>query len=504
MNFIFRKKRIMLSLVLLISVLISQDTGESSASGSGTTGSIGTVTINGQVYNQLSLRPEFPIGNLGIGLDLYLYFNDSGMYWDSWKFSSAESIYRTIIDKLYYLRWGRPGDDLYIMAGALPSVTLGNGILVSNYSNIMEYPQVRQVGLNIQAKYLGFGLEIIHSNFKTIDPGIMAFRASREIISNLSIGISAALDNNQLGGLPDSDGDNYPDYYDFYPDDSTQYDGMAEALKQWTSLEPYLASSAKTAFNSWFENSSYFNEYNPETADKDPISGYSIDLTYKINENTSIYSQGAMLSGSTLEPETGETTNLGIGMVPIGFLAKLGPVQLVGEYRTSSRNFMFSYWDKAYDISRVSVLDSGIDTKEYLLYQYGKQNGLFTQLDISFMNIFDFVLGYQSMKGEKWDSLKEEYVNEQPNQTLLSTLALNPSKIPKLGKAEAFYQQTNVSNPFEFEPDLNTIYGYDLGLEMSSGVMLVYKSRTTYMIDLENNGDLKPVNSIQIETQFIF
>ena len=210
------------------------------------------------------------------------------------------------------------------------------------------------------------------------------------------------------------------------------------------------------------------------------------------------------MSGQTLDPETGGKANLGFGMVPVGVLAQFGPAQLIGEYRTSSRNFMFSYWDKAYDVSRVSVHDSGIHTKEYLLYQYGKQNGLFTQLDISFMGIFDFVLGYQSMKGEKWDSVQQKYVNEQPNKALLSTLALNPSKIPKLGKAEAFYQQANVSNPFEFEPDLNTIYGYDLGLEMSSGVMLVYKSRTTYMIDLENDGALKPVNSIQIETQFIF
>ena len=40
-----------------------------------TTGSIGTVTINGQIYNQLSLRPEIPFGKLGVGLDIYLYLN---------------------------------------------------------------------------------------------------------------------------------------------------------------------------------------------------------------------------------------------------------------------------------------------------------------------------------------------------------------------------------------------------------------------------------------------
>ena len=73
-----------------------------------------------------------------------------------------------------------------------------------------------------------------------------------------------------------------------------------------------------------------------------------------------------------------------------------------------------------------------------------------------------------------------------------------------MGKAEAFYQQSNVPNPFEFEPNASTIWGYNVGIEVSSGVMLVYQARTTYISDLENPGDFKPVESIQIETQFIF
>ena len=140
---------------------------ETSFQSGGTTGSIGTVTINGQMFNQLSVRPEIPIGKLFIGLDIYLYFNDDGMYWKSWDFSSGFAAYRTIIDKIYYLRWGNPGDDLYILAGAIPSATLGQGILVNNYANIMEYPQVRQIGFNLQAKIADVAIELIHSNIKS-------------------------------------------------------------------------------------------------------------------------------------------------------------------------------------------------------------------------------------------------------------------------------------------------------------------------------------------------
>ena len=55
-----------------------------------------------------------------------------------------------------------------------------------------------------------------------------------------------------------------------------------------------------------------------------------------------------------------------------------------------------------------------------------------------------------------------------------------------------------------FTPTASTIWGYNVGVEVSSGVMLMYKARTTYIIDLDTPGDYKPVESIQIETQFIF
>ena len=68
-------------LFLLAFTLFAQDADNSGISKkSGTTGSIGTVTINEQMYNQLSLRPEIPIGKLGVGLNIYLYFNDEGIF----------------------------------------------------------------------------------------------------------------------------------------------------------------------------------------------------------------------------------------------------------------------------------------------------------------------------------------------------------------------------------------------------------------------------------------
>ena len=497
--------------LLLVFSLFAQDAANSPEK-IGATGSIGTVTLNGQVYNQLSIRPEIPIGKLGVGLDIYLYFNDEGMYWDSWDFSSGGSAYKTIIDKIYYLRWGQPGDNLYFMGGALPSVTLGQGILVNNYANIMEYPQVRQVGLNLQAKVAGFGIELIHSNFKSATPGILGIRGSRSILPKLSLGVSFVTDLDQLAGLPDSDGDNYPDYYDFYPDDERKWDDYSgDSLFFNTIFDLYESKHSGITLEDFLNDLTISkSNYYPGNATKDPVSGLAIDVTYSLSKKVTLYSQVGFLLGEidTLINENSisytDKTKLGWGLVPIGARTKLGPINLLAEYRMGFERFVFNYWDRAYDVNRVSVNADGVVTRESQLYQYGKLNGIYVHANIGVMNLFNLNMGYQNMQGEKWDVNTQMYKTGETNQTFLTSLGINPSLIPKVGKAEAFYQQSNVPNPFDFTPTASTIWGYNMGVEVSSGVMLMYKARTTYISDLENDGEFIPVESIQIETQFIF
>ena len=488
-------------IILLISTLYSQDLNSDPFSeSSGTTGSVGTVTINDEVYNQISLRPEIPIGKLGVGLDLYLYFNDDGLYWESWDFSSGAAAYRTIVDKIFYLRWGQPGDNLYFRAGALPSVTLGHGILVNNYSNIMEYPQVRQIGLNLQANISAMKIEFIHSNFKSIAPGVLGLRGSFPILPKLNVGASFVMDMNQMAGLPDSDGDDYPDYYDFYPDDADQYDDSL----YWYNEYVEIMDGVDTNFDDWYLNSDHYNHYDPTDSGKDQIAGFALDISYDLTNKISLYSQFAKLIGKIENTDYVGDDNPGWGLVPIGASAKFGPINVLAEYRMSSRRFIFNYWDQSYDVNRVSVSTDQIITRESQLYKYGELNGFFINANMEVMNLFNMGMGYQNMQGEKWNDLIADYETGESNQTLLTTLMINPSIIPKVAKAEAFYQQSNVPNPFEFEENTSTIWGYNVGVEVSSGVMLLYKARTTYIADLDDPGEFKPVKSVQIETQFIF
>ena len=128
-------------------------------------------------------------------------------------------------------------------------------------------------------------------------------------------------------------------------------------------------------------------------------------------------------------------------------------------------------------------------------------DGLFVNASMDIINLFDISMGYQNMQGEKWH--EGDYQDDESNQTILTTMNINATIIPKVSKAEAFYQQSNVPDPFKFEPNSSTIWGYNVGIEISSDIMLLYQVRTTYIPDLDNLGEFEPVKSIQIETQLI-
>jgi len=68
--------------------------------------------------------------------------------------------------------------------------------------------------------------------------------------------------------------------------------------------------------------------------------------------------------------------------------------------------------------------------------------------------------------------------------------------------AEIYYQRNNDRDPFDFDnPSTNTIHGYNVGMELSNGVVLIYKGQTTYINDIVNQGEVKANFNLQVETQ---
>ena len=111
-------------------------------------GAFGAVTIDGKIWNQIALRPVLPFGKLAVAFDMVLYIDQNGnIHDDDWDFSSGEKVKNTIIDKIYYIRYGNKWSKNYFKIGALDNVTLGYGILINRYANTLLYPQVRKVGM---------------------------------------------------------------------------------------------------------------------------------------------------------------------------------------------------------------------------------------------------------------------------------------------------------------------------------------------------------------------
>ena len=147
-----------------------------------------------------------------------------------------------------------------------------------------------------------------------------------------------------------------------------------------------------------------------------------------------------------------------------------------------------------------------VETKSNQLYQYGELQGLYLDMGASFLNLINLGLSYQDLTGEMWNN--ERWETDQNNRSFISSIGLNTAKIPRLKYFNGFYQRSNVRNPLDFEnPDENTIYGYNLGVDISDSMLLVYKARYSYKFDgfdIDGNPNYKQIYSMFVETQVLF
>ena len=176
---------------------------------------IGSATLDGVLYNQLALRPEINIWKIGIGLDLILYIDNEGniapIVQEQWDIINDPSL---ILDKILYINYGQKTDPGWFKYGSLEGVTLGYGGLVNNYSNMMEFPSVRRVGINGGLNIGPVTGEVFISNFKDMERGgtLSGVRLSYKISDDLplSIGINYVADANMFSSMKDTDDDTYP------------------------------------------------------------------------------------------------------------------------------------------------------------------------------------------------------------------------------------------------------------------------------------------------------
>ena len=477
---------------------------------------VGSATINDTIYNQVALRPELSFGKLGIGFDLVMYIDNEGnVRKDEWDEPSD------FIDKLLYIRWGQKSDPFWLVWGSLDNVTLGYGGLLSGYSNMMEFPSVRKVGINTGFGFGNFGTEIFLSNMKDFSRGgtLMGLRGTYKISESLpiTIGMNFVQDMNQFSGLKDKDGDNYPDMFDDFPDDKTLWnDTDGDGI-------PDINGGNKTPDGGWDIDADGNNILDSQQTDlklkSEPFKsnnneavaqGFAFDIGYPVVRskafNLEIYSEFNTLSFSQSK---GDTTYFkrdkmnGSGITVPGMRASVfGFLNLSFEYRIKKGYFVPQFFDGSYDLSRVTVqtTDSGIlvRTKDQVIFSDPQSNkdtkGMYGSASANLFNFLTFNASYANMKADTTEF-----------NSFNAILNLNAENIPKLSVAQAYYQRNNDKNPFDFSnPSINTVFGYKVGYEVSKGVSVIWDFRQYYRDSGIPGDKLEPVKQTTIETAFDF
>ena len=484
---------------------------------------IGSVTLDGVLYNQLALRPEINIGKIGVGLDLVIYIDNEGnVRSDEWDIKNDPSL---LLDKIMFIRYGEKSDPVWVKYGSMESVTLGYGGLMNGYSNMMEFPSVRRVGINTGFNVGPVSGEIFLSNVKDFSRGgtLLGLRTAYTVSEDfpLSIGVNVVSDANMFSGLKDGDDDSYPDIFDDFPTDpaysiDTDSDGIAdddplELDIDGDGLTDILYPGQYPGLTEPFLlDSNIVRKATPFSLEDNTASalGWSVDIGYPVFKSKAfsldIYREFNNLNFPEVEATNSTFTRIkrnGSGITVPGLRSSImGLLNISLEYRIINGSFLPGFFDQSYDLNRVITNSVGdtttIETKDMFIFEDGsndfKSDGYFGSASINLFNLASFSASYAIMVA---DSV--EY------KSFSSYLSLNTDNIPKISSAMGYYQRNNDEDPFDFDnPSENTIMGYRVGYELSKGVSLIWDFRQYYRDD--GSGELKPIKQTTIETTFDF
>jgi len=434
---------------------------------------IGMVIINGKLYQQFGIRPDIPLGKWGVGLDLTLRVDEEGnLKEDEWDEPEDG------IEKIYYIRYGAPGDPLYMRVGALDNVTLGYGILMRRYANTIQYPEVKRVGAYIEGQtgkngFISF--QGMTNNFREFDePGLVAGRVALKPIPKMSltVGGSIGFDGNQYAGLLDDDEDGVPNHLDLFADENDF--AMRDSILivdepddiAWLIEHGLLPDIYKLPAD-------YRGRH-----DEVMLTGLDVGLPLVKPGKFSLWGYG----------QVAQIHDYGWGWAVPGLRAAYYPYEVGVEYRRYEKEFIGDYFDFAYELERAQVVgDSTYATKEERLKGLGKAEGVYGDLTFSLTDMGYLYVWALDMHGENYPSGKTFYGE---------AAVTPPNNVSRLRKIAGYYYQPNQPEFFS-DPKDGSVYGAKLFVGVAPNVNLVYDHRVTYA-----NGE--QYRTVRIETMISF
>jgi hypothetical protein len=435
-------------------------------------GAIGMVIIDGKAYQQFALRPDIPFGKFGVGLDLTFRFDENGQFKDDeWKHG------KDYLEKIYYIRYGLPGDPFYARVGALDNVTLGYGLIMKRYCNTIQYPEVKRIGVYTEGEFRKVGWQAMMNNLSELDqPGLMAARLSYNTgLANLTLGGTVAHDGNMFAGIRDKDKDGVPDRIDLFPN-RNDFSMQQQLLN--------LFSNSPEELNYLIDNHllpdvrrrliSYRNM-------KESVTELGVDAGIPLY-------RGGKFSIWTYA-QAAKIVDYGWGWAAPGIRAQVGPLQISGEFRRFEKQFRGEFFNYVYEIERVQLKnDTLFETKEKTLENLGTAKGFYADALLSIGTLGYGYAWYQDMHGKNYPG----------GSTFYGEAGVTPPSISRLQKVAGYYMQSDVSARKLFRTSTDgTVYGAKAFFAIAQNVSLVYDHRISYY-----NGQSH--RTVRVETMITF
>ncbi len=458
-------------------------------------GGVGSVMLGENIYTQIRLMPELTFGKFGLGLDVDLLIDSNGNVrkedWDD---------FEDYVNKIYYLRYGQRGDSFFGRLGGFKSYTLGHGLVMKDYSNMLRYPEYKQIGIQLGGNLpvAGMTAEIFTAN--AVRNEILGGRLTVAPLSNSGIplfnklifGGTIATDRNQFGGLTDeilesiqidTDGDGI--YDDLDGDlDGDMIPDYENLLEQYT-LEQ---------IDEMIANGTIVVDYDVIADEldlgEDDIIVFGIDYELPFIQSPlftlSHYGEAAKIMDHKM------------GFIFPGFYSKFLIFHMNLEYRIYQDDFMPAFFNQLYDEQRAvaNTTDNIITPKEDLISSMTKSHGWYGSITANLINLIFLTIAYEDMYGE----------DEINSRSLWGKVNFNTKYIPKLTKAEIGYTQTGFDKLTEFKT-ANAIISGTLGYSLGGNTQLVGSYQERY-VDLNNDGKIKgedeTITSMSMGVEFRF
>ena len=487
--------------------------------------SAGSFTVGGQQWTRLAISPDIPIWKFGVGLDLELFLDQNGNFsrksWDFDKDNWEESVFR----KVKYLRFGQENDPLFVKVGGLSNVTLGYGFIVDRFTNMLNYPDQKLLGVQLylnDISPLGVTLQTMTPDVQEFQNkgGILAARLALmplkitgiPLLKNLSVGGTYATDLNEFAPARDwSYGGNI---WDKNNNGKVDYDWALQQAQNF-----YDSSVVRRASQMGIIDSSTTRYSGIDTTYRDSVRRYAllgVDAGVPIIKTSmlglEVYGQAGAVADSNLFHHM---TGWGFGAP--GARLTIGPLLAQVEYRHIRSRFSPEFFGPYYLDERLQRYPQppGPIAKSDSI---GNNNldGIFGKLGFNVVNMVMITGSYQYMGGTN-NALDQRFeAKGEIGDAILK-------RIPKITKAECYFFKTNINRtivvydsgtglPYiqngkviyddflEMTPDL--FWGYRVGFEITKGASIIWDMRYGYMWNSAYK--LVPNNQMIIQTAVTF